>query len=113
MKRGRLWVTSPAGDGFKSHPPHLNTQICRGQLDTTRRSDYGGSYSGMLISSAEKMMNIMRSLAKKGDLDGICKYYINALGDLTGKRVGKILSQYGKKSLESEFLKVNKIYNEQ
>lgn len=71
-----------------------------------------GGYSGMLKSSAEKLMNIMKGYAQKGDLEGIFRYYQSALGDPTVQKVGTLLKQCGKKSLESEYPKVKKIYNE-
>jgi len=68
-----------------------------------------GGYSGMLRSSAEKLMKNMRVYAQKGDIEGMYKYYVNALGDPTGQRVGDLLRDCKKKSLESEFSKVKKI----
>jgi hypothetical protein len=69
-------------------------------------------YAGMLRSSAEKLMKIMRAYAQKGDIESMYKYYVNALGDPTGKRVGELLRDCKKRSLESEFTKVKKIYQE-
>ena len=71
-----------------------------------------GGYSGLLRSSAEKLMKIMRAYAQKGDIEGMYKYYVNALGDPTGRRVGDLLRDCKKRSLESEFSKVKKIYLE-
>ena len=52
----------------------------------------------------------MKIYAEKGDLDGIFRYYQNALGDNLGRKVGMILRENGMKSLESEYEKVRKIY---
>lgn len=65
--------------------------------------------SGMLTSSADKLMRTMRAYAQKGDIEAMYRYYVNALGDQTGKRVGNLLNEYRKRSLESEFPKVQKI----
>ena len=67
-------------------------------------------WSGRLAGSANKLMRVMKVYAEKGDLDGIFRYYQNALGDELGRKVGMILREKGKKSLESEYEKVKKIY---
>lgn len=67
-------------------------------------------YSGRLKGSADKLMRQMNIYAERGDLNGIFTYYQNALGDKQGREVGMILMEKGKKSLESEYEKVKKIY---
>lgn len=67
-------------------------------------------WSGRLKGSANKLMRQMKIYAEKGDLDGIFRYYQNALGDDLGRKVGMILRENGMKSLESEYEKVRKIY---
>jgi len=67
-------------------------------------------WSGRLTGSANKLMRQMELYAERGDLDGIFRYYQNALGDELGRKVGMILMQNGKKSLESEYENVKKIY---
>jgi hypothetical protein len=57
----------------------------------------------MLISSAEKLMKIMRAYAQKGDINEMYKYYVNALGDATGQKVDNLMKQYGKNLLNLNF----------
>lgn len=84
------------------------------EMDWARKAkdEYGKLWSAKIRGSAEKMKREMDKHARKGNLKEIYNYYINALGSERGMRIGELLKQYGKKSLESEFEKVKKIYDD-
>jgi len=67
-------------------------------------------WSKRLRGSGIKLMSGMRKLAEEGNLEGMLSFYINSLASERGTRVGKTLKDRGKKSLESEYAKVIKIY---
>jgi len=69
----------------------------------------GKSWSGKIRGSARKMKGEMDNLARQGNLEELYNYYIKTLGSERGMRIGELLNQCGKKSLESEFEKVKKI----
>lgn len=70
----------------------------------------GKRWSGKIRGSAEELMRNMKSLANIGDLDGMFNYYSNALGSESGRLIGGVLENEGKKSLESEYKRVEEIY---
>ena len=73
-----------------------------------KRSSMGAKIRG----SASKLVRVMEGYAKKGDLEGMMKYYEAALRDPDGITIDKILVQRGKNSLKTEYSRVKRIYQD-
>ena len=58
------------------------------------------------------MIRTFRSLAEKRDLEGMWRYYQNAIRKGGGKEIGRIMEQNRKKSLESQYEVVKRIIEE-
>ena len=80
--------------------------VTEGALDLATRP--GGEIGARIPAmEAEKMM---RSLAAKGDTDGMYQEYVRLLQ--AGRSLGETLERHHRKSFESEFYRLFKIYLE-
>jgi len=87
-------------------------EILDGAITVSNREEViKAGWSGRIRGSAQKLEREMRKLAQRGDLTGMFKFYSNPLRSFRGKRIGAWLEKYNKKSLESEYEKVKKIYS--
>ena len=87
--------------------------ILEGAVEVSRREDVvKAGWAGRIKGSAKKLKREMRVLAQRGDIDGMRRYYYNALNSFFGRRVAVWLKKYHKKSLESERDRMEKIYHD-
>jgi hypothetical protein len=79
-------------------------EVTEGALDLASRQ--GGEPS--LRTPAMRLEKSLRTLAAKGDVDGMYGEYVRALPD--GNAFGQVLERHHHKSLESEFYRFVKHY---
>ena len=80
-------------------------EVTEGALDLATRP--AGGQPG-LRAPAMKLEKSLRTLAAKGDVDGMYGEYLRALTD--GNAFGQVLEAHHHKSLESEFYRFVKAY---
>lgn len=107
---------------MESHKGRTEQEACNALLEIIEEIDKGarevaaeewaikGKWSGKIRGSAAKLKRFMKKYAIQGDLEAMFEYYLAAMADRDGIEVGKIVSERGKPSLETEFSRAKAIY---
>lgn len=68
--------------------------------------------AGKLYGSGIKLKKIMKEYADKGEIKEMMRYYENAINSTQGKKIDQLLRECNKKSLETEYSRFKRIFEE-